>query len=390
MDLNERALKLHADHRGKIEIALKTKISNMEELSLAYTPGVAEPCRVIAKDPDAVFKYTNRGNFVAIVTDGTAILGLGDLGPVGGYPVMEGKAALFKAFADVDAIPICLNTTDVDEIVQTIINISPTFGGINLEDIASPRCFEIERRLIEALDIPVFHDDQHGTAVIVLAALINALKLTGKKLSEVTIVLNGVGAAGSAVAQLLLASGATKMRLVGPYGIYVPNHPENNPMQEELVQIVNPEGQTTGTLTDALKGADVFIGVSRGNLVTAEMVAGMNEKSIVFAMANPTPEIYPDEAKKGGAYIVGTGRSDFPNQINNVLVFPGIFRGALDVRAKRFTQEMKIAAAYAIASVIPEEELTPENIIADVFHPEVASKVAAAVAAEAQRSGNVH
>ena len=388
MNINQQALKLHEENRGKIEISLKAEIANKEDLSLAYTPGVAEPCRVIAEHEEAVYKYTNKGNLVAVVTDGTAVLGLGDLGPLGAYPVMEGKAALFKAFANVDAIPICLNTTDPKEIVKTVVNIAPTFGGINLEDIASPRCFEIEQRLSEILDIPVFHDDQHGTAVVVLAALINALKLVKKKISAVKVVINGVGAAGGAVAKLLLSAGVAEMVLVGVNGIMFPGDSRNNPLQEELAQIVNKQMQQ-GSLSEALENADVFIGVSKGNLVNAEMVSKMNEQAIIFAMANPIPEIYPEEAVKGGAYIVGTGRSDFANQINNVLVFPGIFRGALDVGATKITEGMKIAAAKAIAEIITDEELSPDYIIPDPFDKRVASKVAEAVAREAIQSDNV-
>ncbi len=385
VNLREKALELHERNKGKIEIKLKTEINNKADLSLAYTPGVAEPCKEIEKDSENVYKYTNKGNLVAIVTDGTAVLGLGDIGPLAGYPVMEGKAALFKAFADVDAIPICLDTTDVDEIVETIKNIAPTFGGINLEDIASPRCFEIERRLIEDLDIPIFHDDQHGTAIIVLAALINALKVAKKDMSEIKVVINGIGAAGSAIAKILLAVGVKKIHLVQRHGIVYPGDNTNNFLQEELAQIVNPDG-VKGSLTDALSGADVFIGVSKGNLVTSEMVSKMNEKAIVFAMANPVPEIYPDEALAGGAMVVGTGRSDFPNQINNVSVFPGIFKGALKARARKISEQMKITAAYAIANVIDSNDLTPEYIIADVFNKDVVKAVAKAVEDEAYKS----
>ncbi len=385
MDLREKALELHERNRGKIEIKLKTKIDNKDDLSLAYTPGVAEPCKEIDQDSENVYKYTNKGNLVAIVTDGTAVLGLGDLGPLGAYPVMEGKAALFKSFANVDAIPICLNTKDVDEIVQTVKNIAPTFGGINLEDIGSPRCFEIEKRLIEELDIPVFHDDQHGTAVIVLAALINALKVVDKKMSDIKVVINGIGAAGSAIAKILLAAGVKKMDLVQRYGIVYEGAEGNNFMQNDLAKIVNPEGKK-GSLTEALIGADVFIGVSKGNLVTTEMVRQMNQKAIVFAMANPVPEIYPEEALAGGALVVGTGRSDFPNQINNVLVYPGIFKGAQKARARKISEEMKVKAAYAIANVIDEKDLAPDYIIADVFNKEVAKAVANAVEKEAYES----
>ncbi|QOR33999.1 NADP-dependent malic enzyme [Clostridium sp. 'deep sea'] len=388
MDLKQRALKLHEDNKGKIEISLKAAIENKDDLSLAYTPGVAEPCRVIAKDNEAVYKYTNRGNLVAVVTDGTAVLGLGDLGPLGAYPVMEGKAALFKAFANVDAVPICLDTTDVDEIVNTVVNMAPTFGGINLEDIASPRCFEIEKKLTEILDIPIFHDDQHGTAVVVLAALINALKVVNKKIEEVKVVINGIGAAGAAVANLILSAGVKHMTLVDYKGIVYPGDESNNASQENLAQKVNKDCQK-GSLADALVNADVFIGVSRGNLVTAKMVEKMNNKAIIFAMANPVPEIYPDEAIKGGALVVGTGRSDFANQINNVLVFPGLFRGALDSKALKITEGMKLAAAKAIAEIITEKELSAEYIIPDAFDKRVANKVAKAVLEEAISTGNV-
>ncbi len=386
MDFREKALKFHEENKGKIEMKLKANIQNKEDLGLAYTPGVAEPCKEIFKNPDDVYKYTNRGNLVAVVTDGTAVLGLGDLGPLGAYPVMEGKAALFKAFAGVDAVPICLDTTDVDEIVNIVKNISPTFGGINLEDIASPRCFEIERRLSEELDIPVFHDDQHGTAVIVLAALINALKIAKRDISDVKVVINGIGAAGSAVAKILLNAGVKNMTLVSSYGILYPGAEKNNGMQEELAVITNPH-KKKGNLSEAVKGADVFIGLSLGNLLSKEMVGSMNNNSIIFAMANPVPEIYPEDAFAGGALVVGTGRSDFPNQINNVSVFPGVFKGALQARASSITEEMKIAAAYAIANIIPEDELTPEYIVPDVFNKKVADAVAHAVANEAHKSG---
>ncbi len=380
MSVREEALKLHSEKRGKIEIALKVPIRNLADLNLAYTPGVAEPCKEIAKNPDDAYVYTNRGNMVAVVTDGSAVLGLGNLGPLGAMPVMEGKAALFKSFANVDAFPICLDTNDVDEIVATVKHIAPSFGGVNLEDISAPRCFEIERRLVEELDIPVFHDDQHGTAIVVLAALYNALRVVKKDIKDIRVVINGIGAAGSAIARLLLAAGVTKMRLVDVAGQLYPGGPKNNPMQEELARIVNPEGEKRN-LSDALVDSDVFIGVSIGNLLTAKDVARMNKDAIVFAMANPTPEIFPDEAKAGGAAVVGTGRGDFPNQINNVLVFPGIFRGALDARARDFTEEIRLAAARGIAEMVTDKELTADYIIPDPFDRRVPDAVAAAVKA---------
>ncbi|MDP3058489.1 MAG: NADP-dependent malic enzyme [bacterium] len=386
MDIRKMALELHAKQVGKLEIVSKVAITNREELSVAYTPGVAEPCKEIHKNPNDVYKYTIKGNFVAIVTDGTAVLGLGNIGPLAAMPVMEGKAILFKTFAGIDAIPICLNSDNVDEIVRTIELISPTFGGINLEDIAAPRCFEIERQLKNKLDIPVFHDDQHGTAVVVLAGLLNSLKLVEKSKSSVLVVINGAGSAGIAIAKLLLKDDFQNILLCDRAGILTPNNPMNNAEQEVMAQITN-QACTSGSLAEALVGADIFIGVSAGGIVTAEMVKHMSSKAIVFAMANPTPEIMPDEALAGGAYIVGTGRSDFPNQINNVLAFPGIFRGALDVRAKDINEEMKLAAAYAIAAVLRDDELRRECIIPDPFDSRVVPAVARAVALAAQTSG---
>lgn len=384
--LKQKALELHKTNRGKIEITSKVAISTSDELSLAYTPGVAEPCKEIAKDKKQVYTYTNKGNLVAIVTDGTAVLGLGNLGPEGAYPVMEGKAALFKAFANVDAVPICLATTDPQKIIETVLNLAPTFGGINLEDIGSPTCFEIEDALKAQLDIPVFHDDQHGTAIVVFAALINALKVVEKSLDTVKIVVNGIGAAGSAVAKLLLQAGAKNMLLVDRYGILVPNGTHNDATQNSLAERTNPKA-INGDLACALQNADVFIGVSRGGLVTAEMVQTMQDKAIIFAMANPVPEIFPEEALKGGALVIGTGRSDYPNQINNVLAFPGIFRGALDAGATCINEDMKVAAAYAIANVLTTEELNPECIIPNVFDKRVVKHVAAAVAKVARENG---
>ena len=378
MSIREQALLLHEKHQGKIEVTSKVPLSSRAELALAYTPGVAEPCKEIHRDPEAVYRYTAKGNMVAVVTDGTAVLGLGDIGPKAALPVMEGKAILFKVFAGVDAIPICLDTKDIDEIVRAIELIAPTFGGINLEDIGAPRCFEIERRLQEKLDIPVFHDDQHGTAIVVTAALLNALKVAGKTLHEVKLVINGAGAAGTAIAKLLLQAGVTQMLVCDRQGILAPNDSRLSPAQQELALLTNRRGDT-GTLSQALVGADVFIGVSAANVVTRDMIAGMNTKSIVLAMANPIPEIMPTEAKAGGAYIVGTGRSDFPNQVNNVLAFPGIFRGALDARAGRITDEMKLAAAHAIANVLTEDELHVDYIIPDPFDRRVVPAVAEAV-----------
>ena len=378
MDIKEKAVLKHREWRGKIEVVSRAPITNREELSVAYTPGVAQPCLEIEKDPEQVYELTRKGNLVAVIPDGTAVLGLGDIGPSAAMPVMEGKCALFKEFADVDAFPLCVASKDVDEIVNTIRLIAPSFGGINLEDIAAPRCFEIEERLKRVLDIPVFHDDQHGTAIVALAALINAAKLAGKKLEDMTLVINGAGAAGIAVAKLMLMAGIGDLILCDINGILYDGAEGLNPAQMELAKVTNRTGKR-GILADALRGADAFLGVSRPNLVTAEMVSSMAEKAIVFAMANPTPEILPEDAIKGGAFIVGTGRSDYPNQINNVLAFPGIFKGALQARVRDITDEMKLAAAYGIASIIPEEELRPEYILPDAFNKKVAESVAKAV-----------
>lgn len=379
MDIKEEALKKHYEWKGKIEVISRAPINTREDLSLAYTPGVAEACLKIKDNPDLSYELTRRKNLVAVITDGTAVLGLGDIGGLAGMPVMEGKCCLFKEFAGVDAFPICVKSKDVDEIVRTIELIADSFGGINLEDISAPRCFEIERRLKEKLDIPVFHDDQHGTAVVVGAALINAAKCAGKKLSDLTVVINGAGAAGIAIGTFLLSLGIGNLIMVDLCGIINKDDSYDNPAHEKIKAVTN-NNNIKGGLADAMKGADVFIGVSKPGLVTEEMVKSMADKSIIFAMANPTPEIMPDKAKAAGAYIVGTGRSDFPNQINNVLVFPGLFKGALSVRAKTITEEMKMAAAYAIAAVIPENEITPENIIASPLNKAVAESVAKAVA----------
>ncbi len=385
MDYNKLALELHESHKGKIEVVSKVEVSTADDLSTAYTPGVAEPCRKIAANPEDVYRYTSKGNMVAVVTDGTAVLGLGDIGPKAGLPVMEGKAVLFKQFGNVDAFPICLDTKDTDEIVETVVRIAPSFGGINLEDIAAPRCFEIERKLKERLDIPVFHDDQHGTAIVLLAALINALKLVGKQADQVKTVLSGAGSAGTAIAKLMLDYGFKEILCCDRKGI-ISNENASNEAKAELASITNPN-QVTGTLADAMKDADVFIGVSGPGLVTKEMVASMKKDAIVFAMANPIPEIMPDECLAAGARIVGTGRSDFPNQINNVLVFPGMFRGALDVRAKEINEPMKLAAAKALAALVKEEELSENYVIPSVFHPEAAKTVARAVAKAAADTG---
>ena len=385
MDINQASLQMHYDLNGKIEVVSRKKIETREDLSLAYTPGVAEPCRVIAKDYEQSFKLTRRSNLVAVITDGTAVLGLGDIGPAAGMPVMEGKCALFKEFADVDAFPLCIDSKDTDTIVQTIHLISKSFGGINLEDIAAPRCFEIERRLKELCDIPVFHDDQHGTAIVVAAALLNAIRVTGKEMGNLRVVINGAGAAGIAIGKHLINMGFGNVILCDINGIICEGDEGLNPGQEEISHISN-QNREHGTLADALKNADAFIGVSRPGLVTKEMVASMN-KGIVFAMANPTPEIMPDEALAGGAAVVGTGRSDFPNQINNVLVFPGVFKGALSVRAREITESMKQRASYAIAGMIPKEELTAENIIPSPLNKAVADVVAKAVADVAVEEG---
>ena len=379
MNIKEEALKKHYDWQGKIEVISRAPINTREDLSLAYTPGVAEPCLQIQKDPDLSYSLTRRSNLVAVITDGTAVLGLGDIGGLAGMPVMEGKCCLFKEFAGVDAFPLCIKSKDTDEIVRTIELISDSFGGINLEDIAAPRCFEIERKLKERLNIPVFHDDQHGTAVVVGAALINAAKCANKKLSDLTVVINGAGAAGIAIGTFLLELGIGDLIMVDLCGIINREETYENPAHAEISQKSNKTVRK-GTLTDAAKGADVLIGVSKPDLFTKEMIKSMSDKPIIFAMANPVPEIMPDKAKAAGAFIVGTGRSDFPNQINNVLVFPGIFKGALSVRAREITESMKRAASYAIAAVIPDSEISTENIIASPLNKAVADSVAQAVA----------
>ena len=388
MDYNQMSLKMHEENHGKLEVVSKVEINNRDDLSTAYTPGVAEPCRKIHANPADVYKYTCKANTVAVVSDGTAVLGLGDIGPEAAIPVMEGKSVLFKRFAGVDAFPICLDTKDVDEIVETVKRIAPVFGGINLEDISAPRCFEIERRLKEELDIPVFHDDQHGTAIVVSAGLINALKLVGKPFDKANVVINGAGSAGISICKLLLALGIGNVVLVDKKGALCPGEDWMNPAQAEMAEITNKERQT-GALAEIMKGKDVFVGVSAPNIVTAEMVASMAKDPIVFAMANPTPEIMPEEAKKGGVRVMATGRSDYPNQINNVLVFPGIFRGALDAKATGITEEMMIAAAKAIASIVTDEELNEEYIIPGAFDERVAKVVAKAVADEAKKLGIV-
>lgn len=387
MDINEKALKLHSENRGKIEVVSKTEIKDMQDLAVVYTPGVAEPCRKIHQNVEDVYTYTTKGNMVAVVSDGTAVLGLGDIGPEAAIPVMEGKAVLFKYFAGVDAFPICLATKDTEEIIETVTRIAPVFGGINLEDISAPRCFEIEKRLKETLDIPVFHDDQHGTAVVVLSGLINALKLVNKKMDEVEIVLNGAGAASIAVAKFLLSAGAQNITLCDSKGIVYEGRTENmNSAKEEMAKITN-KAKKKGILADALVKADVFLGLSGPKLVTSDMVKTMADDPVIIAMANPVPEILPDEARAGGARIIATGRSDFPNQVNNCLGFPAIFKGALKVRAKEINEEMKLAASHAIASVIPDNELSETNIIPNVFHPEVMKKEAEAVAQAARDTG---
>ena len=378
MDINQASLQMHYDLHGKIEVISRKKIETREDLSLAYTPGVAEPCRVIAKDYEQSFKLTRRSNLVAVITDGTAVLGLGDIGPAAGMPVMEGKCALFKEFADVDAFPLCIDSKDTDTIVQTIYLISKSFGGINLEDIAAPRCFEIERRLKEMCDIPVFHDDQHGTAIVVAAALLNAVKVTKKEMGKLKIVINGAGAAGIAIGKHLINMGFGNVIMCDINGIICEGDEGLNPGQEEISHISNLNHEH-GKLADALKGADIFVGVSAPNIVTAEMVSSMNKDSILFAMANPVPEIMPDVAKAAGARVVGTGRSDFPNQINNVVAFPGIFKGALEGRATQITEEMKLAAAEALAGLVSDEELNDDFIMPEAFDPRVAAVVSEAV-----------
>lgn len=385
MDVNQESLKLHYEMQGKIEVVSRKPIQTREDLSLVYTPGVAEPCRAIAADYEKSFALTRRSNLVAVITDGSAVLGLGNIGPAAGMPVMEGKCVLFKEFAGVDAFPICVDTQDTDKLVETIYLISKSFGGINLEDISAPRCFEVERRLKERCDIPVFHDDQHGTAIVVAAAMRNAMKVTGKQMGQMKIVINGAGAAGIAIGKLLISMGFGNIVLCDINGILCEGDESLNAEQQEIARISNC-GHERGSLADAMKGADAFVGVSRPNLVSPEMVASMN-RGIVFAMANPTPEIMPDEAKKAGAAVVGTGRSDFPNQINNVLVFPGIFKGALAVRAREITSEMQIRAAEALAAQVKEQELNPENILPSALEKSIADAVAQAVADEARKQG---
>ena len=378
MTTNEKALKLHEEWGGKLETTSKARVASREDLALAYTPGVAEPCKVIAKDPEAAYRYTIKSNTIAVVSDGSAVLGLGNIGPLAAMPVMEGKAVLFKEFGGVNAFPICLDTQDTQEIIDTVVRIAPAFGGINLEDISAPRCFEIEEALKKRLSIPVFHDDQHGTAIVVLAGIINALKVTGKKKEDCRVVVNGAGSAGVAITRLLLTYGFPHITMCDKSGILAKGAEGLNWMQERMKDVTNLEGKT-GTLADALKGADIFIGVSAPNIVTKEMAASMNHDAIMFAMANPVPEIMPDLAKEAGVRIVGTGRSDFPNQVNNVVVFPGIFKGALEGRAAAITEEMKLAAAQAIADLVDEADLNEDNILPEAFDPRVAEAVSQAV-----------
>ena len=378
MTTNEKELQMHEQWNGKLEISAKAKVNSREDLAIAYTPGVAEPCKVIAQDQEAAYKYTMKANTIAVISDGSAVLGLGNIGAYAAMPVMEGKAVLFKEFGGVNAVPICLDTQDTEEIIRTIVNIAPAFGGINLEDISAPRCFEIEERLKELLDIPVFHDDQHGTAIVVLAGIINALKVTGKKKEACRIVVNGAGSAGIAITKLLLTYGFCHVTMCDINGIISKDSPNLNWMQKKMTEVTNLEGKK-GTLADALQGADIFVGVSAPNIVTKEMVASMNKDSILFAMANPVPEIMPDLAKEGGARVIGTGRSDFPNQVNNVVAFPGIFKGALEGRATQITEEMKLAAAEAIASLVSDEDLSDTNILPEAFDPRVADVVSKAI-----------
>ena len=378
MTNSEKALKMHEEWHGKIETCAKSHVNSREDLAIAYTPGVAEPCKVIAKDPEAAYTYTMKSNTVAVVSDGSAVLGLGNIGALAAMPVMEGKAVLFKEFGGVNAVPICLDTQDTEEIIKTVVNIAPAFGGINLEDISAPRCFEIEERLKELLDIPVFHDDQHGTAIVVLAGIINAMKVTGKDKESSKVVVNGAGSAGVAITKLLLTYGFKHVTMCDINGILGKDSKDLNWMQEKMVEVTNLE-QKTGKLADALKGADIFVGVSAPNIVTPEMVASMNKDAILFAMANPVPEIMPDIAKAAGAKVVGTGRSDFPNQVNNVVAFPGIFKGALEGGATAITEDMKLATAKAIAGLVPDEELNENNILPEAFDPRVADVVSRAV-----------
>lgn len=385
MTTNEKALLLHKEWNGKLEVVAKSPVKSREDLSLAYTPGVAEPCKVIAEDREAAYTYTMKANTVAVVSDGSAVLGLGNIGPHAAMPVMEGKAVLFKEFGGVNAVPICLDTQDTEEIIKAVTYLAPGFGGINLEDISAPRCFEIEERLNEILDIPVFHDDQHGTAIVVLAGIINGLKVVGKKKEDCKVVVNGAGSAGVAITKLLLTYGFSNIIMCDKVGIVSKSTEGLNWMQQKMAELTNPNNET-GTLADALKGADIFVGVSAPGIVSQEMVASMNKDSILFAMANPVPEIMPDLAKAAGARVVGTGRSDFPNQVNNVVAFPGIFKGALEGRATRITEEMKLAAANAIASLVPDDELNEDNIMPEAFDPKVAEVVAQAVKSHIVRS----
>ena len=378
MTNSEKALKMHEEWHGKVETCAKSHVNSREDLAIAYTPGVAEPCKVIAKDPEAAYTYTMKSNTVAVVSDGSAVLGLGNIGALAAMPVMEGKAVLFKEFGGVNAVPICLDTQDTEEIIKTVVNIAPAFGGINLEDISAPRCFEIEERLKELLDIPVFHDDQHGTAIVVLAGIINAMKVTGKDKESSKVVVNGAGSAGIAIAKMLLAYGFHDLTLCDRQGILCSGDPSLNWMQEKMTQVTNLSHKT-GTLADAMKGADIFVGVSAPGIINQDMVRSMAKDSILFTMANPDPEILPHLAKEAGAKVVGTGRSDFPNQVNNVLVFPGIFKGALEGHATHITSEMKLAAAHAIAGLVPQEELSDNNILPHAFDPQIADVVSAAV-----------
>ena len=389
MDFNKLSLEMHEENKGKLEVVSKVRVETKDDLSTAYTPGVAEPCRKINENPMDAYKYTCKANTIAVVSDGTAVLGLGDIGPLAAIPVMEGKSILFKRFGNVDAFPICLDTKDTDEIVETVKRIAPSFGGINLEDISAPRCFEIEERLKKELDIPVFHDDQHGTAIVVSAGIMNALKLVGKKMEEVTAVVNGAGAAGISITKLLLSFGLKDAILVDRQGAIYEGRDGLNPAKEEIAKITN-KNKEAGSLADVVKGKDIFLGVSAPGVLTSEMVSTMAKDSIIFAMANPTPEIMPDEAKKGGAAVVATGRSDFPNQINNVLAFPGLFKGALSVRATKITEGMKLAAAKGLASLVDDSDLNADHIIVSAFDPRVADTVAKAVADEAIKEGVIH